>query len=93
MIKKVKASHILVPTEQEADEIMAEISQGKDFSELAREKSTCPSKEKGGSLGWFKRNQMVKEFEEACFMGAPGDIIGPIKTQFGWHIIKVEDMK
>lgn len=93
MVKKIKAAHILVKTEQEADEIMAEISQGKDFASIAKEKSLCPSKEKGGNLGWFKKNVMVPEFEEACLMGEPGEIVGPIKTRSGWHIIKVEDMK
>ncbi len=93
MTNKVKAAHILVKTEEEADIVMAEISQGKDFSEIAREKSLCPSKEKGGNLGWIKKNQMVKEFEDACFMGSKGEIIGPIKTQFGWHIIQIQDVK
>ena len=93
MIKKVKASHILVKTEEEAEEILHLVADGKDFKEVAREKSQCPSKEKGGSLGWFKKGQMVPEFEQACFLGSKGELIGPIKTQFGWHVIKIEDTK
>lgn len=95
MANKVNASHILVKTETEALAIMNDLrNQRKTFEQLAMEKSLCPSKKKGGSLGWFGRGMMVKEFETAC-LSSPvkkGQIIGPIKTQFGYHIIKIEDI-
>ncbi|MBW2973696.1 peptidyl-prolyl cis-trans isomerase [Candidatus Woesearchaeota archaeon] len=89
MPKKVHAKHILVKTEEEANAILYDLKNGKDFDELAKEKSLCPSGKKGGDLGWFGRNQMVKEFETAAFSLKPGELSKPIKTQFGWHIIKV----
>ena len=92
-MKKVRASHILVKTEQEANIILYDVKHGEDFKVVAKAKSTCPSGNKGGDLGWFGKGQMVKEFEQACFGAAKGDIIGPIKTQFGYHIIKIEDTK
>ena len=90
-MKKVNASHILVKTEQDANVILYDLGQGGSFEEIAKEKSECPSGKKGGELGWFGRNQMVKEFETACFSAKKGDIIGPVKTQFGYHIIKIID--
>jgi peptidyl-prolyl cis-trans isomerase C len=92
VVKKVIASHILVKTEAEANEILFDVKNGKSFEDMAAEKSLCPSGKKGGSLGWFTRGQMVKEFEEAAFGGNKGDIIGPVKTQFGYHIIRIDDM-
>lgn len=83
------ASHILVAEEDKAREIYEKIKNGGDFEELAREFSTCPSKEKGGDLGTFTRGQMVKEFEDAVFENEVGTITEPVKTQFGYHIIKV----
>ncbi|WP_277221916.1 peptidylprolyl isomerase [Peptoniphilus vaginalis] len=83
------ASHILVEEEDKAREIYEKIKNGGDFEELAREFSTCPSKEKGGDLGTFTRGQMVKEFEDAVFENEVGTITEPVKTQFGYHIIKV----
>ncbi|MDL2311206.1 peptidyl-prolyl cis-trans isomerase, partial [Peptostreptococcaceae bacterium OttesenSCG-928-C18] len=68
-----------------------ELENGKAFEEAAFEFSTCPSKEKGGSLGQFARGQMVPEFEEAAFAANVGELVGPIKTQFGYHIIKVDE--
>ncbi len=91
MTNKVNASHILVKTEQEALACLTYMKQGKSFEELAGEKSLCPSGKKGGNLGWFGRGQMVKEFENAAFSGKKGQVVGPIKTQFGWHIIKIND--
>lgn len=82
------ASHILVE-EDKAREIYEKIKNGGDFEELAREFSTCPSKEKGGDLGTFTRGQMVKEFEDAVFENEVGTITEPVKTQFGYHIIKI----
>lgn len=92
MVKKVNASHILVKTEEEAREISYDVTHGKSFEDVAKEKSLCPSGKKGGNLGWFGRGQMVKEFEQACFDAKKGDIIGPVKTEFGYHIIKVNDI-
>lgn len=91
MVNKINASHILVKTEQEAFAVLGFLRQGKSFEELAKERSLCPSGRKGGNLGWFGRNQMVKEFETASFAGKKGDILGPVKTQFGYHIIRIED--
>ena len=93
MPSKVNASHILVKTESEANVILYDINHGENFEDIAKEKSECPSGKKGGNLGWFGKNQMVKEFEDACFKANKGDIIGPVKTQFGYHIIKIMDMK
>ncbi|MDO5843701.1 MAG: peptidyl-prolyl cis-trans isomerase [Methanocorpusculum sp.] len=90
---RVKASHILVKTESEAKQILQKISAGDDFSKLAKMFSQCPSGNKGGDLGYFSKGQMVKPFEDACFKAKVGDVVGPVKTQFGWHIIKVTDIK
>ena len=91
MPNKVNAAHILVKTEQEALACLTYMKQGKTFEELAKERSICPSKRKGGSLGWFGRGMMIKEFEQAAFSAKKGQILGPIKTQFGWHLIKIVD--
>jgi peptidyl-prolyl cis-trans isomerase C len=91
MTNKVNASHILVKTEIEALACLTYMKQGKSFEELAKEKSLCPSGKKGGNLGSFGRGQMVKEFEQACFTAKKGQIIGPVKTQFGYHLIKIND--
>ena len=89
MVKLIHAAHILVKTENEARAILGEIKNGANFQSMARLRSTCPSAKKGGDLGWFGRGQMIKEFEKAAFEGKEGEIIGPIKTQFGWHLIKI----
>lgn len=87
----VNAKHILVDSEEKAKEIMAMIEAGeKEFEAAAAEFSTCPSKERGGDLGAFSRGQMVPEFEDAAFDAEIGKVVGPVKTQFGYHIIKVE---
>lgn len=91
MPNKVLASHILVKTETEALAILTYLKRGESFEELAKKMSLCPSGKRGGSLGWFARHQMVKEFEDACFSGKKGQIIGPVKTQFGYHIIRIDD--
>lgn len=91
--EKIRARHILVDTEKEAKQILKELRKGADFAKLAREKSTCPSKEQGGDLGFFGRGQMVKEFEDAAFKLNPGEISDVVKTQFGYHVIEVEDKK
>jgi peptidyl-prolyl cis-trans isomerase C len=92
MVNKINASHILVKTETEAWACLTYLKEGKTFEQLAMERSLCPSKRKGGELGWFSRGQMVKEFENACFNGKKGQIVGPVKTQFGYHLIKINDM-
>ena len=83
-----------VKTEEEAREISYDVKHGKSFEDIAMERSLCPSGKKGGSLGTFSRGQMVKEFDDACFNpdNKKGDIIGPIKTQFGWHVIRIDDV-
>ena len=91
MPNKVNASHILVKSKEEADHCLALLKVGKPFEELAAEKSLCPSKKKGGSLGWFTKGQMVPEFEKAAFSGVKGQVAGPVKTQFGYHLIKIID--
>jgi peptidyl-prolyl cis-trans isomerase C len=93
MVKEVHAAHILVKTKDKADQLLAEIKAGKSFEEMAKKFSDCPSKAKGGDLGWFKTGMMVKEFEVAAFKGQKGDIVGPVKTQFGYHLIKIIDQK
>jgi peptidyl-prolyl cis-trans isomerase C len=92
MANKAKAAHILVKTEEEAKSLLLRIQKGESFEKLAQEFSLCPSRKRGGSLGEFGRGQMVKEFEHAVFNAKKGQIVGPVKTQFGWHLIKVEDV-
>ncbi len=93
-IKEARARHILVETEDEAKAIIAEAKSGKDFTALAKEKSTGPSGPNGGDLGYFTREAMVKEFSDAAFAMAPGEVTSaPVKTQFGWHVIKLEDLR
>lgn len=91
MPKKINASHILVKTESEANVAYYDVTHGKQFEEVAKLVSLCPSGKRGGELGWFGRGQMVKEFENAAFAMQKGEISKPVKTQFGWHIIKVND--
>ena len=87
----VTAKHILVETEEKCNEILATITSGeKTFEDAAKEFSTCPSGQRGGDLGAFGRGQMVPEFEQAAFDAETGQVIGPVKTQFGCHLIKVE---
>lgn len=89
LFKTVRASHILVDTEDQAWAIKTRITEGEDFGALAEKYSKCPSKEKGGDLGFFNRGQMVPEFENAAFSTPIGGISDPVKTRFGWHLIKV----
>ncbi|TCT16237.1 peptidyl-prolyl cis-trans isomerase C [Natranaerovirga pectinivora] len=90
--KKIAASHILVDSEEEANEILEEINNGLDFAEAASKYSNCPSNESGGSLGEFGQGQMVPEFENAAFSMSAGEISKPVKTQFGYHLIKVDSV-
>lgn len=92
-IKSVKACHILVDTKEQADMIKAKLDSGECFETIAKKYSKCPSKDVGGDLGYFEKGQMVKEFEDAAFELPVGKISEPVKTQFGWHIIKVCDKK
>lgn len=92
-MKQVKASHILVKTESEARKILGELKKGANFAKLAKQFSECPSKKKGGDLGWFGRGKMVREFEKAAFSLKKGEISDIVKTQFGYHIIKLTDTK
>ncbi len=90
---QVRASHILVQTEDKAKWICKELEKGKDFEKLAKENSYCPSKQNGGDLGFFGKGQMVKEFEDVAFSMKDGQVSKPIKTQFGWHVIKTTGRK
>lgn len=87
----VRASHILVDSEEKANEVLEEITDGMSFEEAAKKYSSCPSKDSGGDLGQFGRGQMVPEFESAVFSMEKGEISEPVKTQFGYHIIKLTD--
>jgi peptidyl-prolyl cis-trans isomerase C len=91
--EEVHARHILVPTEEEAKAIEAQLKGGADFATLAKEKSKDPGAANGGDLGYFTKDQMVPEFAEAAFKLDKGQISDPVHTQFGWHIIKVEDKR
>lgn len=90
----VSASHILVDSEEKAREILEKIQAGEvSFEDAAREHSSCPSAQQGGSLGEFGRGQMVPEFDQACFEMAVGEVRGPVKTQFGYHLIRLDGKK
>jgi peptidyl-prolyl cis-trans isomerase C len=91
--QEVHARHILVPTEEEAKAIKAELDKGADFAKLAKEKSKDPGAADGGDLGFFTKEQMVPEFSAVAFTLEPGKISDPVKSQFGWHIIKVEEKR
>jgi len=91
--QEVHARHILVATEDEAKAIEAELKKGADFATLAKQKSKDPGAAEGGDLGYFTKEQMVPEFAEVAFKLDKGQISDPVKTQFGWHIIKVEDKR
>ncbi|AXT27765.1 peptidylprolyl isomerase [Ruegeria sp. AD91A] len=87
------ASHILVETEEEAKALKPQLDDGADFAELARENSTGPSGPNGGALGWFGKGQMVPEFEEAVIALEKGQVSEPVQTQFGWHLVKLNDKR
>jgi parvulin-like peptidyl-prolyl isomerase len=93
-IKRVRASHILLESDEEAQILKEELLSGKiGFEEAAELYSGCPSKEKGGDLGFFNRRAMVKPFSDAAFDAKVNEIVGPVKTQFGYHLIKTTDKK
>jgi peptidyl-prolyl cis-trans isomerase C len=91
--QEVHARHILVETEDEAKAVEAELKKGADFAELAKKKSKDPGASDGGDLGFFTKDQMVPEFSAVAFSLEPGKISDPVKSQFGWHIIKVEEKR
>ena len=91
--QEYNASHILVASEDEAKTLVAQLQDGADFAALAREKSTGPSGPNGGELGWFGKGMMVPEFETAVMALAVGEVSAPVKTQFGWHVVKLNDMR
>ncbi len=88
-MKKATARHILVGSKAICDELKKDIEKGADFSDVARDFSECPSGSSGGDLGEFFEGDMVKEFDKAVFKGEIGKLIGPVKTQFGYHLIEV----
>lgn len=93
-VQETKARHILVEDEAKAREVITKLGEGGDFAALAKEYSTGPAAENGGELGWFAKNEMVPEFAEAAFAIEPGAYSkDPVQTQFGWHVIKVEERR
>lgn len=83
------ARHILVDSEAKCLQLKTEIENGADFADVAKANSSCPSGKSGGDLGTFGRGQMVPEFDEAVFNGNVGEVQGPVKTQFGYHLLEV----
>src|SRR4051794_22179346 len=83
------ARHILVETEALCLQLKTEIEAGADFAEVAKRESSCPSRTQGGDLGTFRPAQMVKEFDEVVFSGELNKVLGPVRTQFGYHLIEV----
>jgi len=91
---EIHAHHILVATEDEAKQVIAELKKGGDFAALAKQHSTDPGGQQGGDLGWFKKSEMVPEFADAAFALKPGETSQtPVKTQFGWHVIHVDEVR
>jgi peptidyl-prolyl cis-trans isomerase C len=91
--QEVHARHILVETEDEAKTVEDELKKGADFADLAKKKSKDPGSADGGDLGFFTKDQMVPEFANVAFSLEPGKVSDPVKTQFGWHVIKVEEKR
>ena len=91
MTTEVRASHLLVQTEEEAKQLREDILNGRKFEDVAAEVSMCPSGANGGDLGFFGRGVMVREFEAAAFSMNVGDLSEPIHTQFGWHLLYLTD--
>lgn len=85
---KACALHILVKSREQAEKLKKQLEQGTDFGKLAKQHSLCPSGKKGGDLGEFRKGQMVKPFDDAVFKGPLLSVQGPVKTQFGFHLIK-----
>lgn len=92
--EEVHARHILVPTEEEAKKVIAELKKGADFATLAKQYSKDPGAAQGGDLGWFKKDEMVPAFSAAAFAMKPGQVSDkPVKTEFGWHVIQLEEKR
>ncbi|MEL6289380.1 MAG: peptidylprolyl isomerase [Pseudomonadota bacterium] len=91
--QEIRARHILVEKEEDARDVIERLNRGDAFAELAKELSTGPSKTRGGDLGFFGRGQMAQPFEQAAFALKPGEVSEPVKTQFGWHVIKLEEQR
>jgi len=87
--KTASARHILVKECEQCESLKAEIEGGADFAELAKQHSTCPSGKSGGDLGTFRERQMVKEFDDVVFSAELNKVHGPVKTQFGYHLIEI----
>jgi len=88
-MSRASARHILVPSEDECTALKTRIESGEDFAEIAGQYSKCPSGRAGGALGEFGPGQMVREFDEVVFSGEVGKVLGPVKTQFGYHLIEI----
>ena len=88
---KARARHILVPSNEACEDLKAQIEGGADFAQLAKSHSQCPSGKQGGDLGEFSPGDMVREFDEVVFAGELGKVHGPIKTDFGYHLIEITD--
>ncbi|MCG8379595.1 MAG: peptidylprolyl isomerase [Proteobacteria bacterium] len=86
---KATARHILVDSEEQCNSLKQQIEDGADFAEIAKQHSSCPSGRKGGDLGEFGPGQMVKEFDEVVFSGELNTVHGPVKTQFGYHLLEI----
>lgn len=86
---RATARHILVSSEAKCNELKAAIQGGADFAQVAKENSTCPSSRDGGNLGTFGPGQMVREFDQVVFSAPVGEVQGPVKTQFGYHLVEV----
>jgi peptidyl-prolyl cis-trans isomerase C len=91
--QEYNASHILVESKEEAEAIALQLRGGAEFAEMAREKSTGPSGPNGGALGWFSAGMMVAPFQTAVESLKPGEVSGPVETQFGWHVIKLNETR
>ena len=90
-MSKATARHILVDTEEQCQELKTRIESGEDFADVAKEFSSCPSSAQGGDLGQFGPGMMVKEFDEVVFSADINSVQGPVKTQFGYHLLEVTD--
>ncbi len=90
-MSKASARHILVDTQEACDDLKTQIDGGADFADLAKKHSKCPSGQQGGDLGEFNKGQMVKEFDDIVFGAEVGKTHGPVKTQFGYHLIEITD--
>jgi len=88
-MSRAQARHILVEDEKSCEELKTEIESGADFAQVAKQHSKCPSSQKGGDLGEFGKGDMVPEFDQVIFNGELGKVHGPVKTQFGYHLIEI----